>query len=102
MGPKRVLRRRFVQRWPTPNARDVLGVEQVIDATTLLKLRLLIQADRLRDALYAEVGKALYAGDKHVGDGTIVATTFITAPSSTNISLGLQTWRLTIGWRCSA
>jgi IS5 family transposase len=60
-----------------------LGRERVPDATTLLKLRRLLEKHRLGEQLFATVGQELQARGLKVGTGTIVDATIIGAPSST-------------------
>jgi IS5 family transposase len=60
-----------------------LGCEPVPDATTLLKLRRLLNANDLGQALFARVGQELQARGIKVNTGTIVDATIIGAPSST-------------------
>src|SRR6187399_3782200 len=100
VGVERMLRMYFVQHWfnladeaceealldSTALRRFVgidLGRERVADATTLLKLRRLLEKHKLGEALFAKVGEVLQANGMKVGTGTIVDATIIGAPSST-------------------
>ena len=60
-----------------------LGCEPVPDATTMLRFRRLLNANKLGEALFARVGKELQARGIKVNTGTIVDATIIGAPSST-------------------
>ena len=60
-----------------------LGREPVLDATTLLKFRRLLNEHKLGEALFAIVGQELQARGLQVNTGTIVDATIIGAPSST-------------------
>ena len=53
------------------------------DATTMLRFRRLLNANKLGEALFARVGKQLQARGIKVNTGTIVDATIIAAPSST-------------------
>ena len=59
------------------------GCEPVPDATTMLRFRRLLNANKLGEALFARVGKELQARGIKVNTGTIVDATIIAAPSST-------------------
>jgi transposase, IS5 family len=59
-----------------------LGRESVPDATTLLKLRRLLN-NKLGEALFAQVGKQLQERGFKINTGTMVDATIIGAPSST-------------------
>ena len=59
------------------------GCEPVPDATTMLRFRRLLNANKLGEALFARVGKQLQARGIKVNTGTIVDATIIAAPSST-------------------
>lgn len=65
-----------------------LGVERVPDATTLLKLRRLIEENNLGAALFAKLGEVLRAEGLKVGNGTIRHITIIPATSSTKSATG--------------
>ncbi len=60
-----------------------LGCEPVPDATTMLRFRRLLNANRLGEALFAKVGQQLQERGFKVNTGTIVDATIIGAPSST-------------------
>ncbi|WP_342335284.1 IS5 family transposase [Burkholderia pseudomallei] len=60
-----------------------LGSEPVPDATTLLKFRHLLEAHKLGERIFAEVGRVLQARGAKLKSGTIVDATLIGAPSST-------------------
>ena len=60
-----------------------LGLEPVPDATTMLRFRRLLNANKLGEALFARVGKELQARGIKLNTGTIVDATIIAAPSST-------------------
>ena len=49
-----------------------LGLEPVPDATTMLRFRRLLNANKLGEALFARVGKELQARGIKVNTGTIV------------------------------
>ena len=100
VGLERMLRMYLVQHWfnladvacedallDSPALRRFVGVdlgrERVPDATTLLKFRRLLEANKLGEALFAKVGEVLQAQGLKVGTGTIVDATIIGAPSST-------------------
>lgn len=100
VGLERMLRMNFVQRWfnladeacedallnSTALRRFVgmdLGRERVPDGTTLLKLRRLLERNKLGERLFAKVGEVLQRRGLKVGTGTIVDATIIGAPSST-------------------
>ena len=100
VGLDRMLRMYLVQHWfnladvacedallDSPALRRFVGVdlgrERVPDATTLLKFRRLLEANKLGEALFAKVGEVLQAQGLKVGTGTIVDATIIGAPSST-------------------
>ncbi len=53
------------------------------DATTLLKIRRLLETYKLGGALFTKVAKALQVHGLKVGNGTIVDAAIIGAPSST-------------------
>ena len=100
IGLERMLRIHFIQHWF--NLADLaceealydsaslrrfvgidLGLEPVPDATTMLRFRRLLNANKLGEALFARVGKQLQARGIKVNTGTIVDATIIAAPSST-------------------
>ena len=100
IGLERMLRIHFIQHWF--NLADLaceealydsaslrrfvgidLGCEPVPDATTMLRFRRLLNANKLGEALFARVGKELQARGIKVNTGTIVDATIIAAPSST-------------------
>ena len=100
VGVERMLRMYLVQHWfnladlacedallDSPALRRFVGVdlgrERVPDATTLLKFRRLLEANKLGEALFAKVGEVLQAQGLKVGTGTIVDAIMIGAPSST-------------------
>jgi IS5 family transposase len=60
-----------------------LGCESVPDATTLFKFRRVLEANKLGEQLFAEVGRVLQASGMKLNSGTIVDATLIAAPSST-------------------
>jgi len=60
-----------------------LGREPVPDATTILKLRHLLEKHNLGQAIFAEVGRILQGRGLRLSAGTIVDATIIAAPSST-------------------
>ncbi|SAK90827.1 ISPsy10, transposase, truncation [Caballeronia glebae] len=103
IGLERMLRIHFVQHWfnladfaceealydSTSLHRFVgidLGCEAVPDATTLLKLRRLLEANKLGERLFAEVGPVLQTSGMKLNSGTIADATLIAAPSSTKNS----------------
>ena len=100
IGLQRMLRIHFIQHWF--NLADLaceealydsaslrrfvgidLGLEPVPDATTMLRFRRLLNANKLGEALFARVGKELQERGIKVNTGTIVDATIIAAPSST-------------------
>ena len=100
IGLQRMLRIHFIQHWF--NLADLacedalydgaslrrfvgidLGREPVPDATTMLRFRRLLNANKLGEALFARVGKELQARGIKVNTRTIVNATIIGAPSST-------------------
>ena len=100
IGLERMLRIHFIQHWF--NLADLaceealydsaslrrfvgidLGCEPVPDATTMLRFRRLLNANKLGEALFARVGKELQERGIKVNTGTIVDATIIAAPSST-------------------
>ena len=100
IGLQRMLRIHFIQHWF--NLADLaceealydsaslrrfvgidLGLEPVPDATTMLRFRRLLNANKLGEALFARVGKELQECGIKVNTGTIVDATIIAAPSST-------------------
>ena len=100
IGLQRMLRIHFIQHWF--NLADLaceealydsaslrrfvgidLGLEPVPDATTMLRFRRLLNANKLGEALFARVGKELQARGIKLNTGTIVDATIIAAPSST-------------------
>ena len=100
VGLERMLRMYFVQHWfdladeaceealldSTALRRFVeidLGRERVLDGTTLLKFRRLLEKHQLGEKLFATVGQVLQQRGLKVGTGTIVGATIIGAPSST-------------------
>ncbi|MBU0828031.1 MAG: IS5 family transposase [Gammaproteobacteria bacterium] len=104
IGLERMLRIHFIQHWFNLafNLADLaceealydsaslrrfvgidLGSEPVPDATTMLRLRRLLNDNKLGEALFARVGKELQARGIKVNTGTIVDATIIGAPSST-------------------
>ena len=60
-----------------------LGREPVSDETTICKFRHLLEAHRLGEQLFAQIGAYLAAQGVTVSRGTIVDATIISAPSST-------------------
>lgn len=60
-----------------------LGREPAPDATSLLRLRYLLDKHRLGEAIFAEVGKMLQAPGLKRSGGAIVDATLIAAPGST-------------------
>jgi IS5 family transposase len=60
-----------------------LSVEAVLDATTLLKFRHLLEAHDLTRRIFAEVGALLSERKLLMREGTIVDATILAAPSST-------------------
>jgi IS5 family transposase len=60
-----------------------LGREPVPDSTSMTKFRILINDNKLGEALFAQVGKELQARGFKVNTGTIVDATIIGAPSTT-------------------
>ena len=100
IGLERMLRIHFLQHWF--NLADLaceqalydsaslrrfvgidLGLEPVPDATTMLRFRRLLNANKLGEALFAKVGQQLQERGFKVNTGTIVDATIIAAPSST-------------------
>src|SRR5450830_1039331 len=60
-----------------------LGRERVPDATTLLKFRHLLEANKIGAAMFSRVGELLQANGMKLSGGTIVDATLIAAPPST-------------------
>lgn len=60
-----------------------LGRERVPDATTLLKFRHLLEANKIGAAMFSRVGELLLANGMKLSGGTIVDATLIAAPPST-------------------
>jgi transposase, IS5 family len=60
-----------------------LGGERAPDATTLLKLRRLLEQPGLGEALLSTLNAVLVGSGVKVGTGTIVDATILAAPSST-------------------
>lgn len=60
-----------------------LGREAVLDATTLLKFRHLLEQHKLGKRLFAEAGRVLQDSGMTLKTGTIVDATIIATPSST-------------------
>ena len=60
-----------------------LGREPVPDETTICKFRHLLEAHRLGEPLFAQIGEYLAAQGLQVNRGTIVDATIISVPSST-------------------
>ena len=100
IGLERMLRIHFIQHWfnladltceealyDSASLRRFVGIdlgrEPVPDATTMLKFRRLLNANKLGEALFATVGQELQARGFKVNTGTIVDATIIGAPSST-------------------
>ena len=100
IGLERMLRIHFIQHWfnladlaceealyDSASLRRFVGIdlgrEPVPDATTLLKFRRLLGANKLGEALFANVGQELQARGFKLNTGTIVDATIIGAPSST-------------------
>ena len=100
IGLERMLRIHFIQHWfnladlaceealyDSASLRRFVGIdlgrEPVPDATTLLKFRRLLGANKLGEALFAKVGQELQARGFKLNIGTIVDATIIGAPSST-------------------
>lgn len=100
IGLERMLRIHFIQHWfnlddfvceealyDIPSLRHFagidLGCEAVLDGTTLLKFRHLLQEHTLNEQLFAEVGRILQGSAMTLKTGTIVDATLIAAPSST-------------------
>jgi len=65
-----------------------LGVENVPDATTLLKFRHLLERHELTKRIFAEVGVLLAERKLLMREGTLVDATIIAAPSSTKNKQG--------------
>jgi transposase, IS5 family len=55
-------------------------------ATTLLKFRRLLEANKLGEQLFSEVGRVLQASGMKLNSGTIVDASLIATPSSTKNS----------------
>ena len=100
IGLERMLRIHFIQHWfnladlaceealyDSASLRRFVGIdlgrEPVPDATTLLKFRRLLGANKLGEALFSKVGQELQARGFKLNTGTIVDATIIGAPSST-------------------
>ena len=60
-----------------------LGHERVLDVTTLMNFRHLLETHQLGAALFARVGQLLMANGMKLFGGTIVDATLIAAPPST-------------------
>lgn len=63
-------------------------VEQVPDATTLLKFRHLLEEHHIGEAIFADVKRRLESAGLIMHGGTIVDATIISAPSSTKNATG--------------
>ena len=100
MPLERMLRVYFMQQWfnlSDPQAEDALYdiepmrrfarielvEDQVPDETTILRFRHLLEAQRLTEAIFAEVRALLEQRGLLLKSGTIVDATIISAPSST-------------------
>ena len=100
IGVERMLRMYCVANWfnladeacedalyDVPAFRDFcridLGRERVLDATTLLKFRHLLEEKKIGAALFTKVGELLLANGMTLSGGTIVDATLIAAPPST-------------------
>lgn len=60
-----------------------LGREPVPDETTVMRFRHLLEAHKLGEQIFAEVGRVLQSRGLRLSKGTIVDATIIAAPSST-------------------
>jgi len=65
-----------------------LGREPVPDETTVMRFRHLLEAHKLGEQLFAEVGRLLMERGLRLSKGTIVDATIIAAPSSTKNAEG--------------
>ena len=100
LGLERMLRIHFLQHWfnladqaceealyDSASLRRFAGIdlgrEPVPDATSLLRLRHLLERHKLGEKLFAEAGRVLQASGMTLKTGTIVDATLIAAPSST-------------------
>jgi transposase, IS5 family len=100
IGLERMLRIHFIQHWfnladeaceealyDSASLRRFVGIdlgrEPVPDATTMLKFRRLLNANKLGERLFAKVGEVLQKSGFKLKTGTIVDATIIGAPSST-------------------
>lgn len=100
LGLEKMLRIYFLQQWfdlSDPGAEEALydseamrrfvgldlGEDSIPDETTILKFRHLLEAHRLTEDLFTEVGALLEERGLFVKSGTIVDATIIEAPTST-------------------
>jgi IS5 family transposase len=100
IGVERMLRMYFLQQWyslsdegledalyDSQAMRDFVGIdlsrEQVPDATTLLKLRRLLEQHELTKAIFETVNAHLGEQGLLMREGTLVDATIVAAPSST-------------------
>lgn len=65
-----------------------LGREPVPDETTVMRFRHLLEANRLGEKIFQEVGRVLLGRGLRLSKGTIVDATIIAAPSSTKNAEG--------------
>lgn len=65
-----------------------LGREPVPDETTVMRFRHLLEAHKLGEQIFAEVGRLLMQRGLRLSKGTIVDATIIAAPSSTKNAQG--------------
>lgn len=100
IGLERMLRIHFIQHWfnlaemaceealyDSASLRRFVGIdlgrEPVPDSMTITKFRMLLNDNKLGEALFAQVGQELQTRGFRVNTGTIVDATIIGAPSST-------------------
>jgi IS5 family transposase len=69
---------------PRDFCRIGLGRERVLDATTLLNFRHLLEEHQIGATLFAKVGELLQSNGMKLSGGTIVDATLIAAPPPTN------------------
>jgi IS5 family transposase len=104
-GVERMLRMHCLQLWfnlsdpaveealyDSPAMRAFVGIdlgrEPVPDETTVMRFRHLLEAHRLGEKIFEEVGRMLLSRGLRMSKGTIVDATIIAAPSSTKNAAG--------------
>ncbi len=116
IGLERMLRLHFLQHWFTlsdPAAEEAIydslsmrrfvgidvGREPVLDETTILNLRHLLERHNLGKPLFERVNEHLTSRGLKVAGGTIVDATVIAAPSSTKNATSSCRCKSTNAWR---